>query len=81
MPRRHALLVPPIATSSATVGSCRSLRSRLWVALLAAVLAIAIGLVLAPPAQAASRGAGFGTWAPVSAFGWHGSMLVGGVHT
>lgn len=53
----------------------------------AAVLLLALAIValavLAPagPAQAASRGSGFGTWAPVSAYGWHGSMLVGGVHT
>lgn len=38
--------------------------------------------VLAPTsAHAASRGSGFGTWAPTSAYGWHGSMLVDGVHT
>lgn len=38
--------------------------------------------VAAPPrADAAERGTGFGTWAPISAYGWHGSMLIDGVHT
>ncbi|MDZ8200019.1 hypothetical protein RZO50_00705 [Microbacterium sp. SSW1-59] len=35
----------------------------------------------ASPSQAASAGAGFGTWAPTSQYGWHGSMRVGDVHT
>lgn len=34
-----------------------------------------------PPASAADRGTGFGTWAPLSTTGWHGSMRVGDVHT
>ncbi|MDT0117488.1 hypothetical protein Q9R20_10855 [Microbacterium sp. PRF11] len=46
----------------------------------AAVLLGGIGLA-APAARAADRGAGFGTWAPLSSTGWHGSMLVDGVHT
>jgi hypothetical protein len=54
-----------------------------WMILL--VLAIvaasfAPGLAAAP-AHAASQGVGFGTWAPVSPYGWHGSMLIDGVHT
>ena len=36
---------------------------------------------LAEPASAADRGTGFGTWAPLSSTGWHGSMRVGDVHT
>lgn len=54
---------------------------RLIVVALAAVLLAASVLVSATPAHAASRGTGFGTWAPVSPYGWHGSMLVDGVHT
>jgi hypothetical protein len=58
----------------------RSLRA-LITALIAALL-VAVGVVAAPaPAYAASQGSGFGTWAPVSAYGWHGSMLIDGVHT
>lgn len=49
--------------------------------LLCALIAIAGVVFAAPPARAADQGAGFGTWAPQSAHGWHGSMLVGGVHT
>ncbi len=54
--------------------------------LLAVVLVILLGAFgavvgTASPASAASPGAGFGTWAPLSAHGWHGSMVVGGVHT
>jgi hypothetical protein len=49
---------------------------------LAALVLTVIGLVAtAPSASAADRGVGFGTWAPLSAHGWHGSMVVGGVHT
>lgn len=49
-------------------------------------LTVAAGLVgatavVAAPAQAADRGTGFGTWAPLSSTGWHGSMRVGDVHT
>lgn len=47
-----------------------------------AALLSSIALVLLPaPAHAAEQGAGFGTWAPISEYGWHGSMLVDGVHT
>lgn len=56
-------------------------RGRLWALLLAIVLAAAGPLAASVPAHAASRGTGFGTWAPISALGWHGSMLVNGVHT
>lgn len=46
------------------------------------LLAVLIGgVVVAAPAHAATQGAGFGTWAPISRYGWHGSMLVDGVHT
>ena len=38
-------------------------------------------IVVPSPADAASQGSGFGTWAPISAHGWHGSMIVNGVHT
>ena len=57
-------------------------RARLLAALLAALLVTCAGTVLAAPgAHAASRGTGFGTWAAISTYGWHGSMLVDGVHT
>lgn len=54
---------------------------RALAAILLLLAVVAGGVVLSPPAQAASPGAGFGTWAPTSTYGWHGSMLVGGVHT
>lgn len=55
---------------------------RLLAALVAALILMCAGAVVtAPAARAASQGAGFGTWAPISAYGWHGSMLVDGVHT
>ncbi|MFG6491164.1 hypothetical protein [Microbacterium sp. P03] len=55
---------------------------RTAVAAIACAILIAAGAVLfAPPAHAADQGTGFGTWAPLSASGWHGSMVVGGVHT
>lgn len=54
-----------------------------------AALAAAVGALVAVAAialptngvSAAAQGTGFGTWAPHSAYGWHGSMLVDGVHT
>ncbi len=47
-----------------------------------ALLTILIGtFAVAPAAQATERGTGFGTWAPLSRTGWHGSMRVGDVHT
>lgn len=50
--------------------------------ILAALVVLLVVDVVAPPrADAAERGAGFGTWAPISAHGWHGSMLIDGVHT
>ncbi|WP_375385605.1 hypothetical protein [uncultured Microbacterium sp.] len=52
------------------------------VAALVIVVAVAAGaLATFAPVQAASQGSGFGTWAPISAYGWHGSMLIDGVHT
>lgn len=49
------------------------------------VLAVTIALLgvalAAPRADAADRGTGFGTWAPLSSTGWHGSMRVGDLHT
>ncbi|MFB7892393.1 hypothetical protein ACFC1I_09350 [Microbacterium sp. NPDC056044] len=45
------------------------------------VIGIAINPFMSSRADAAERGTGFGTWAPISTYGWHGSMLVGGVHT
>lgn len=45
------------------------------------IVVVVIHVFTPAPADAAERGAGFGTWAPISAYGWHGSMLVGGVHT
>ncbi|MCI9858689.1 hypothetical protein [Microbacterium proteolyticum] len=50
-------------------------------AALTVIAALLGGLGLAPAAQAAERGTGFGTWAPLSRTGWHGSMRVGDVHT
>lgn len=44
----------------------------------AAIVGIAL---VAPTAQGADRGSGFGTWAPLSAQGWHGSMIAGDAHT
>ncbi len=55
-------------------------RRRLPAALL--LLTVLIGTFAgAPAAVAADRGTGFGTWAPLSRTGWHGSMRVGDVHT
>ena len=45
-----------------------------------ATLVIA-GVLATLPARAASPGSGFGEWAPSTRFGWHGSMLVNGIHT
>lgn len=50
-------------------------------AVLAVIAALLGGLGVAPSAHAADRGTGFGTWAPLSRTGWHGSMKVGDVHT
>ncbi|GAA5090208.1 hypothetical protein GCM10025760_15490 [Microbacterium yannicii] len=53
-----------------------------YLLLLPLLIVLLIIDVMAPPhAGAAERGVGFGTWAPISAYGWHGSMLIGGVHT
>lgn len=51
--------------------------------LLVMIFLTVLGVSIGSPsrADAAERGTGFGTWAPISAYGWHGSMLVGGVHT
>ncbi|MCP2637531.1 hypothetical protein K0817_013300 [Microbacterium sp. HD4P20] len=49
---------------------------------MATLLTVLIGgVVVAAPAHAATQGAGFGAWAPISRYGWHGSMVVDGVHT
>ncbi|MDQ1175435.1 hypothetical protein [Microbacterium sp. SORGH_AS_0421] len=45
------------------------------------LVAILVGVAVAPAAHGADRGTGFGTWAPLSRTGWHGSMRVGDVHT
>ena len=53
-----------------------------YVLILAVLVVLLVIDVVAPPrADAAERGVGFGTWAPISAYGWHGSMLIDGVHT
>lgn len=70
MPNRHVNPHPP-----------RFRLLALASAILAVLASVVAGLLGAAPANAASQGAGFGTWAPVSAYGWHGSMLVNGVHT
>lgn len=49
--------------------------------IIAAAAALAAPALLTAPAHAADRGTGFGTWAPLSSTGWHGSMRVGDVHT
>lgn len=54
---------------------------RLLAVIAIAIAAAAASLTSLAPAHAASQGAGFGTWAPISAYGWHGSMLIDGVHT
>lgn len=48
---------------------------------LALVAVVGVPALAAAPAHAAERGTGFGTWAPLSWTGWHGSMRVGDVHT
>jgi len=55
-------------------------RRRRGVVALLALLTCALGLSV-PAAHAADRGVGFGTWAPLSSTGWHGSMRVGSVET
>lgn len=56
--------------------------ARLLAALLTALIVTCwSAVVAAPPVHAATEGTGFGTWAPISPYGWHGSMLVDGVHT
>lgn len=50
------------------------------VAVLAALL-IALNPTAPSPAGAADRGVGFGTWASGTRYGYHGSMLIDGVHT
>lgn len=47
----------------------------------AIVVHLLVALLAPQPAHAASQGSGFGSWAPISRYGWHGSMLVDGVHT
>ncbi|KJL43072.1 MULTISPECIES: hypothetical protein [Microbacterium] len=67
--------------SSTALFRPRSRRRASALPLVIAAIVIGITLLSAPRADAAERGTGFGTWAPVSTYGWHGSMLVGGVHT
>ncbi len=61
------------------------MRRRVWIVVgLIAAAAAALGVAAAFPGatvSAAGRGTGFGTWAPKSEYGWHGSMLIDGVHT
>lgn len=71
-PPSHTLLVTRVRS-----GHALSPRMRI----LALLIALALSFIPAPPADAATRGTGFGTWAPISAYGWHGSMIVDGVHT
>ncbi|MBB2975144.1 hypothetical protein FHX49_000685 [Microbacterium endophyticum] len=54
---------------------------RILVAIVIVVALATGGILISLPVQAASQGSGFGTWAPTSTYGWHGSMVVGGVHT
>lgn len=49
--------------------------------LIATAAVVTAPALVAAPAHAAERGTGFGTWAPLSSTGWHGSMRVGDVHT
>ena len=58
----------------------RFLRTALTLALIAVGVAT-VPVLTTAPAHAADRGTGFGTWAPLSWTGWHGSMRVGDVHT
>ena len=55
----------------------------MYAILLAGVIVanLLISMLAPASADAATRGSGFGTWAPTSAHGWHGSMIVDGVHT
>ncbi|WP_148286386.1 hypothetical protein [Microbacterium sp. B19] len=55
--------------------------SRVVLALVTSVAFLAGTVAVAAPAEAADRGTGFGTWAPLSSTGWHGSMRVGDVET
>ncbi|KAA9131174.1 hypothetical protein [Microbacterium caowuchunii] len=54
---------------------------RVLPALLIIAALVVAGLVATRPAQAASPGSGFGEWGPSTRFGWHGSMIVDGIHT
>lgn len=54
---------------------------RLFAVLGVVVAALAGAVVTGIPAQAASPGSGFGSWGPWTPYGWHGSMVVGGIHT
>lgn len=54
---------------------------RVLAGLLLAATLIVVGIVATAPARAASPGSGFGEWAPSTRYGWHGSMLVNGIHT
>lgn len=87
LPARSARLehdpIPRLA--GATPHRPRTRVHRVLLALVATLASLVCGITAlvatAPPASAADQGAGFGTWAPLSSTGWHGSMIVGGVHT
>lgn len=83
VPARSAIgaLAPAPAPRPARRGAPHRVLLTLTAALAALVLAAVALIAGAPPASAAAQGAGFGTWAPLSSTGWHGSMIVGGVHT
>lgn len=82
MPRAHEpARVDPVSPHTSLVASFLHGGLPLRFRLLALLIALVLAQIPAPDADAAERGVGFGTWAPVSAYGWHGSMLVGGVHT
>ncbi|WP_159500886.1 hypothetical protein [Microbacterium sp. 18062] len=54
---------------------------RVLATLLVVAALLVAGIVATLPANAASPGTGFGEWAPSTRYGWHGSMIVNGIHT
>lgn len=54
---------------------------RVLAALLVLAAAAVAAVVSIMPASAASPGTGFGEWASSTRYGWHGSMVAGGMHT
>lgn len=82
MPRAHASArFEPSGHTRLVASAAHGRGLPLRLRLLALLIALLIAQIPAPEAEAAERGVGFGTWAPISAYGWHGSMLVDGVHT